>query len=177
MSINLLPPQVKKGKKLQSAFREAYFGFIAIFILLAALVLAFYVYNLIVLNGSRSFENKIADLNSQMPQFKETENKIIEINAKLSKIDAIATQRTLWSDILNKISSATPKNTRIKNLSLNGDNNTILLTGTVLSRKEVAQMKEKLESLGDFKNVTFSSSSYNQASNDYSFSLSFELNK
>lgn len=177
MSINLLPPQVKREKKLRSAFKEVYFGLAAIFILLVVLVAAFYAYDLIVRQESRSFENKVSDLNSKMPQYKETESKITEINAKLSKIDTIAAERILWSDILDKISGATPKNTQIKSLSLNGDNKTIQLTGTALSRKEVALMKEKLESMEDFKNVTFSSSSYNPATNDYGFSLLFELNK
>jgi len=176
MSINLLPPQIKREKRLRSTFKEAYFGFIAMFVLLVVLVLAFYAYDLIIVNQSRSFENSIADLNSSMPQYKETENRIIEINAKLSRIDAIAADRILWSAVLDEISRATPKNVQIKSLALNGDNKTVQLTGTALSRTEIALMKEKLESMEDFQNVTFSSSSYNSTTNDYGFSLSFELN-
>ena len=56
-------------------------------------------------------------------------------------------------------------------MDLNGNTNLVTIQGVALTRKDIALFKEKLET-NNFQNVTFTTSSYNQGSDDYTFSLS-----
>lgn len=177
MSINLLPPQFKNEKRYRSVFREAIFGLSAILFLVVFFSVAFFAYYTYLKSDLKRTEKEIESVNRELAEYKEVEQKIVEINSRLSKINDANQDRVLWSQILELIGQSTPKNVKIKTLALNQSGSTYSLTGTATERREIALMKEKLEGANDFKNVTFSSSSYNQSSNDYGFTLNFDLNK
>ena len=177
MSINLLPPQIKNEKRFRSIFREATFGLLAILALVLLFTGAFLVYFAFLKTSMAKTEKEITVVNQELVEYKDVEQKILEINSRLTKIDEANEDRVLWSHVLELIGQSTPKNVKIKTLALNQSSNAFSLTGTAIDRREIALMKEKLEAANDFKNVTFSSSSFNQGANDYGFSLNFELNK
>ncbi len=95
-------------------------------------------------------------------------------NKKVSQIDDISKDRFVWSKVITEISTFTPKEVRIENMDLNQRTNSATLSGVATTLKDIALFKEKLEQSG-FQNVTFTSSSYNQGTNDYAFSLSVSL--
>lgn len=119
--------------------------------------------------------DKIADQNKLLLRYKEPEDKIKNINSKLSQIESAKASKIIWSDILVELSKDTPSQVQIKTLSLNQTNNKVDLTGYAETRSDIAQFKEKLESSKYFKNVTFSSSIHNEQQANFSYNISCEL--
>lgn len=177
MSINLLPPQLKKEKKLKLIFNQTFFSIFSILIMYLVAIAAFYTYDSYLKSRQKAIESKNSALNQELPSLHDTENVIKDINSRLSKIDDIFSQNDKTSELLSSIGQNTPANVQIKSLSINKSAKTVSLSGTAESRKDIALMKEKLETTSYFQNVIFSTSSYNQSTNDYTFSLSFELKK
>lgn len=174
MAINLVPPKIKNQKKLEIIFNQIYFGLFIMLIMVALLGFALYTYDTYLVSDLKHSEDNISNIDAKIKSLKDTENLIKDVNSRLGKVNSAKEARTIWSNILTSISNSTPKNVQVRNLSLNDVSSSVNLQGTAETRTDIALYKEKLESV-DFKNVTFSTSTYNELQNNYNFSLSFEL--
>lgn len=177
MTINLIPPQIKKGRQISQMLGQLFFGFVAILILVTITSGAFLLYNSYLIVFLKHSENLVHEETNRLKTFRNVELDTKAINAKLGQIEAKNDEKVYWSTIFDLVSGATPKNVQIKSLNLNNSTMTALLTGNANTRTDIALMKEKLESISTFKNVTFTTSSYNLLTDDYSFSLNFEISK
>ncbi len=174
MTINLIPPALKKQKELAAISNQIIFGLCVILIMLGIMSGAIFVYNSTLTKDISKTDQDILEQSKRLKSFKDLEALIKTANQKLDKIDDISKGRMIWSKIIVEISNFTPKGVQIKTMDLNQDTNNGVLSGVATTRKDIALFKEKLEK-GGFKNVTFTSSSYNQNTNDYTFSLSVGL--
>jgi Tfp pilus assembly protein PilN len=174
MSINLIPPRLKKQKGIDYISNQIIFGLIVILFMLGILSLALFTYDSSIKADISKSESRLAEQDKRLKEFKDTENLIKTANQKLAKIDELLKEKTIWSEAIAKISKVTPKSVEIKTMDLNHDSSKVNISGIATTRKDIALFKEGLEK-SSFKNVTFTSSSYNQSTNDYTFSLTLEL--
>jgi len=177
MSINLIPPKIKQERKLNKTLYEAVLGFWIIFACTIIFASAIYFYNSSLSSSLQSWQEKIDDQKTKNKPLAETESKIQKLNNKLIKIDNLITSRTNWSTVLESIASATPKNIQVTNLNLDRASGQIAIQGIATTRTDIAFMKEKLEENDKFSTVTFSTSSFNEQTNDYNFNLNMNLNQ
>jgi Tfp pilus assembly protein PilN len=177
MSINLLPPQIKKEKETSRKFITVFGYSFFLLILLSATGGGIYLYN-------QKLDKKATDLNKKYDQFAaedkqydQTANEINIINQKLVKIDGVNKNRIVWSLILTNLARSTPSGVQIKTLDLSKDAKNASITGEAASRMEIARFKEKLENNDYFKNVVFSSSTVNERESNFTFNMTAELEK
>jgi Tfp pilus assembly protein PilN len=174
MTINLLPPKLKRRKEISTISNHIIFGLSVILIMLSIMAGAIFLYNSSLAKDISKANSNLSEQNKRLKNFKETETLIKNANKKVSQIDDISKDRFVWSKVITEISTFTPKEVRIENMDLNQRTNSATLSGVATTLKDIALFKEKLEQSG-FQNVTFTSSSYNQGTNDYAFSLSVSL--
>lgn len=174
MTINLIPPKLKTEKEIGYIFSQAIFGLTVIVIMLVIMSVALFLYSASLKSDIKKNDARMAQQEQNLKDYKDLESSIRAANNKLLKIETILPEKILWSEVLTRISSFTPKQVQIKTMELSKESNSATVSGIALTRKDIALFKERLEQNG-FKNVTFSSSSYNQSSDDYTFSLTLEL--
>ncbi|HOX41078.1 MAG TPA: PilN domain-containing protein [bacterium] len=175
--INLLPPQLRSEKRINQIINQGIFAVVSLAILFGVWFSALIIYNRYLVNDLRAAEQKALEQKTKQTQFIQLRDKIEEANKKLDSIDKVSKERIHWTQVLSLIGTSVSKNMQIKNLALSSETGIISLSGAATSRTDIAITKEKLESLPLFKNVTFQSSSYNSTTNDYNFSLTFELSR
>lgn len=122
-------------------------------------------------------DNKISNEEKTFESYRELERDIIGINSRLKKIAEIDNTKIDWSNYISSIASSTPPEVTIDSLSLTSIKNSVSFTGKAASRKDIAVLKEKLETSDYFENVIFNTSSYNSTDKNYSFSLTAEIEK
>jgi Tfp pilus assembly protein PilN len=177
MAINLIPPELKRIRNTERLLRKA----LRIAVVVAILILAtsgvlFYVNS----NASREIgriESDLERLTTENDQYANLEDEIADINKKLVKIDGVEKNRILWSSVLTELARCTPAKLSLGTLSLSQDNKKVTLTGVAETRRDIALYKEKLDASDLFKNVLFSSSAVNETDQNFTFSLSAELEK
>lgn len=177
MTINLIPPKLKKEKeinKISRLFFMAFFIVNAIIAIGAVGIISLNQLSQIELNSTNS---KIAEQEKTLANLEDTSKKVKSMNEKLEDINAINKEKTSWSQIITEIAKDTPEKLQIKSLSATNNNNKINLTGSASSRRDIALFKEKLENSNYFDNVVFSTSSFTAETEDFNFNLSCELKK
>lgn len=174
MTINLIPPKLKRQKELNTISSQIIFGLFVVLIMLGIMSGAVFIYNSSLIKDIKRTDNNLTEQNKRLKNLKDIEALIKTANLKLDRIDEGSKSRITWSKIIVEISNFTPKGVQIKTMDLNQETNNAALSGIAITRKDIALFKEKLEK-GGFKNVTFTSSSYSQSTNDYTFSLSLSL--
>lgn len=177
MSINLIPQQLKEDKDNRAIAGQVVFASSALLIMALILAGAFYAYNLYLTQYSEKLSEQLSSSNLNGQLYKDLEKKITGVNAKLSLIDNVLQTKFNWSEILTEIAASTPKNVQVRSLSLGQEEGKASITGTAAERRDIALLKEKLDSLPALQNVTFTTSSYNAAANNYNFSIKFEVIK
>ncbi|MCX6813640.1 MAG: PilN domain-containing protein [Candidatus Azambacteria bacterium] len=175
MTINLIPPELKKEKSSRKIGHFASSISITIIIVLAIIFATMYGQNYFLAQNIKKIDQKIADQDITLKKYADLEQKINESNQKLEQLKKINNDKIAWSVIIKDLSGRTPSKVSIKTVTAGSDNYKISLTGSAETRRDIAKFKEKMEESKYFKNVTFSSSSLNEESNDYSFSISTEL--
>lgn len=173
--INLIPPQLKKEKAIQKKIGYLSIGLISLLSLIAAATLLMYIYNQFALGTVVNLRSETEATKKGSEQYASVENKINQTNAKLKKLEGIDKKRVLWSNVLTELANTAPAQVQLKNVSFDQETGKVLLTGSAGNRMAIANFKDKLETSNYFKNVFFSSSSLNEATTDYSFSLTAEL--
>lgn len=177
MTINLLPPQIKKEKQIAKALAQFSLVLAAILLLVSMTGAAFYAYNGYLDQFLRRTKDRIEEENTKIKTLKNVEESVKTINGKLSLLEAKENERLYFSSVLDRVSANTPKAIEIKSLNIIKESLGATITGSAISRTDIALMKEKMEASGYFKNVTFTSSTYTDATSSYSFSLTFEIIK
>ncbi len=177
MMINLIPTQLKRERKLKAAAGSASLA-VALLIIVIAIISELLGY-LAGTSQSRlkSIEDKISTANKSAEQYGEIEQKINQINGKLVKIETVNKNRPLWSLVIAEFEKSVPVQTSINSLSMDQATGTLVLSGQAESRREIAKFKEKMESSPFFKDVYFSSSAYQSGQNNFSFSITANLER
>lgn len=173
MTINLIPPKLKKEKDFRKT-TGIFFTFlniilIVIIIVTSTCVAANYFYE----QDSKKLQNQINDQQTALIKFSSLKSEVSTVNSKLDIINNIDSSRILWSNIVLELGRCTPAEVQIKTLT--SSENKITIAGSAATRRDIAKFKEKLESSKNFKNVIFTSSSLTEESSDYNFDLNCEL--
>lgn len=174
MAINLIPPPLKHQKEINYIFNQIVFGLFILLFMLGIMVLALFIYDSSIKEDIIKSQNRLSDQEKNLKDYKSTESSLKSINQKLLNIDGVLKEKVIWSEILARISGVTPKTVQVKTMDLYSDSSKTTISGVAVTRKDIAIFKEELEK-NSFNNVVFTSSSYNQNTDDYTFSLSFEL--
>jgi len=173
MTINLIPPKLKKEKE----FRKTS-GIFIMFLNIIMVVLLIVTGTCLTANyfytkDLNNIKSQIAEQQLVLSKYADLKKEVANVNAKLDKINNIDTTRILWSNIVAELGRCTPTEVQIKTFS--SKDNKISLTGSAATRRDIAKFKEKLEASKNFKNIVFTSSSLNETTNDYGFDLNCEL--
>ena len=177
MSINLIPTKIKEEREKAKIMNELLIFLIAYFLLFCVLTSTIYLTNFYLKTNISSLNTNIEQENIKLKEFTDTEKQLISTNQKLTSIQQIDTDRIIWSNVLTELLSLLPNTTQLNSISTDGTNKLITLSGNAKSRTDIANLKDKLEDSGYFKNITFSTSSYNDQTAVYSFKLLAELEK
>lgn len=178
MTINLIPPKLKKEKEINKISRLFFAAFFIVNAIIAIGAIGLMSLNQLSQMELESSNNKIAEQEKLLASLEETSKKVESMNQKLEDINKINKEKTSWSQIITEIAKDTPEKLQIKSLSATNNNNSkINLTGSASSRRDIALFKEKLENSNYFENVIFSTSSFTQETEDFNFNLSCELKK
>lgn len=175
MTINLLPPNIKKVKEYQKILSFISYFFACIFLILIFFTVIVYIADMSIITDINKNSKEITSQEATLKSLEDISEKVIVINSKLDKISQVDTNRVIWSNVLKDLANDTPKNLQIASLSLDKESSKIQLTGSAATRRDIASFKEKLEASKYFKNVTFSTSSHSVESDTFSFNLSAEL--
>ena len=173
MTINLIPPKLKKEKE----FRKTS-GIFVVFLNIILIVLLIvtgtcFAANYYYKKDLNNIKDQINEQQLVLAKYKDLKVEVATVNSKLDIINNIDTTRVLWSNIVAELGRCTPTEVQINTFT--SKDNKITLTGSAATRRDIAKFKEKLESSKNFQNVVFTSSSLNETTNDYGFDLSCEL--
>lgn len=173
--INLIPPQLKREKKVRTIFQHILMMLFGLAIMLGIFNAALFAYNSYLLTTQHSLQKKIDESNDDLKKYKGLEAEVKSVNSKLSLIDTALGLRTDVNELFFLITKATPSTIQFKSYAFNQDKKTISLSGTADNRTDIANFKEEIEKNPVFKTVTFSTSSYNTANSKYNFTLTIEM--
>lgn len=175
MTINLLPPKLKQEKEFKKISKTVVLFLSFLFLILIGFTASIYFADQQVKGKSRNDNDKISEEEASLLKLKPIETKVNIINSKLDKISQIDSKRAYWSVLIKDLAGDTPQKVQIKTLSADKNTNRIDITGSAQTRRDIAAFKEKLEASNYFKNVTFYTSSLETQSNEYTFTMSCEL--
>jgi len=175
MTINLIPPKFKKERAIKRTFGIVIFGFVALGLMVIAVTAIFLLSNVFAQNDIKNINMKIQDQQATILKYKELEDDINSTNGKLKKLDSLSSKKIFWSMVLTDLANSTPEKIQITNFSISQITAKGTLNGIAETRRDIAKFKEKLEASNYFKNVGFSASSYQEATNDYTYTMSLEI--
>jgi Tfp pilus assembly protein PilN len=176
MTINLIPPKLKKERQLETYVKAgtSYLGLVLFILLLVSATI--FISNQLTEYDIASTKTKIEATNEQIAKYKEVETSLNKINSKMEKISSQEENNVIWSKVAQELGNSTPIEVQVLSLTLKSDNRSINVSGMAKTRRDIAKMKEKMEDSGFFKNITFSSNSvYNSTQDLFSFTLNGEL--
>ena len=175
MTINLIPPKLRKEKELMKTVNLVFlFASFLLIILIGAAALVYgadYQKKTQLRGVQKSLDDQVVTLK----KYEDIEKEIESLNSKLKTIDSLSSKKIIWSSILDEIAKDTPVAMQIKTLSLDKETGKISITGFADTRRDIAKLKEKMDNSKYFKNVVFASSNYSEETKNYSFSISCEL--
>lgn len=175
MTINLLPPNLKKEKEYIKIFHALVVFFVSIFLILVLATASIFLADLEISSQSNKNNDELSNQEATLKKLEPVKSKVDIINSKLDKISQIDSTRAFWSNIIKDLANDTPQKVQIKTLSLDKTTNKIDFSGLALTRRDIAAFKEKLEASKYFMNVTFYTSSLDTQTENYSFNMSCEL--
>ena len=175
MSINLIPPKLKKERKERKT-TALFFTFLTFYLILFCILSAvIYLADTYIKKSLSNMDVQIAEETLKANNYKDVEANIKLVNGKLDSIKKEETSKIYWSKILDELARSTPENAQIKILSSSTENKSLNITGDAASRRDIAKLKDKMEDSKYFKNVNFSTSSYNETDKNFTFNLTCEL--
>lgn len=174
MTINLIPPKLKKEKQYRKiigiGFSFAMVVFLFLFITTGTLMAANYYYQ----SDLSKLKKQVDDQSQTIKKYTNLEKEVTSTNKKLEIINQIDSGRIIWSNIISEMAASTPTAVQIKQFS-SGAEGRITIIGVAETRRDIAKFKDKLESSKNFQNVVFDSSSLDQSLNNFSFNITCEL--
>ena len=175
MTINLIPPKLKKEKQYRKMIGVGFSFLSAILAVFLIVTATFVAANFYYKNDLARIKSKVSDQEQQLKKYSDLEKEVASINTKLGVINQIDLERPIWSNIIAEMAKSTPVAVQIRTLNASKDTKKISLTGTAATRRDIAKFKDKLESSKNFQNIIFASSSLDEKTNNYSFSITCEL--
>lgn len=175
MTINLIPPKLKKEKEYKKIVGVCVSSLFVLFLVCLIVTATIMADNFFQSKDRISLNQKIDQQKRLIKTYSEIEAQINQTNQKLSNLDNLNNGRVLWSEVISELARSTPGAVQIKNLVSNAESKKLTMTGTAKERRDIAKFKEKLENSSAFTDVVFTSSSHNAETNDFSWSLSCEL--
>lgn len=175
MSINLVPPKIKKEQRLRKTSGQVIYFAFSVLLILIVFTAAIFIADRFLAKETEKIDQKISETNVSLKNYKDLEDNITYVNKKIDSLSKADSERTLWSNHITELANITPKNVQIKSLSLNSDSKKITLTGVASSRKDIAMLKDNMETSSKFKNVTFTSSTLEANTGSFTFNMSCEI--
>ncbi len=153
IKINIIPEKIKKEIKLNFIFnliqKSIYIGII--FSSIIAIILMISEHTLLItlakeVNGSSlSFKSNANT----------SENKVTDINNKLSLLETVQSDYTRWSIFLNFISRNVPEGVKLNKLQISKENKSVSFSGNAKTRDNLLSFKKILEDSKIFTEVDF----------------------
>jgi Tfp pilus assembly protein PilN len=181
ININLLPQELKL-KRIQAKHTVSLIS-VCLVIIFATVILG-----IIAQSAKETVTAHLGNTQANVDQSNnlQGENKTLVDDALLINDRAQATNdvnktRAIWSQVLQELSNDAPSDVQFETVTANAlKKPNFQLTGNTSSEVEIIKFKDKLESSGFFKNVTFKNSSLNSgqtSGQNLKFTLEFDLAK
>ncbi|OQA04436.1 MAG: Fimbrial assembly protein (PilN) [bacterium ADurb.Bin400] len=175
MTINLIPPKLKREKKLKKTVNKVF-----VFSVFASIALA--VVSVMILSISHSVKSRFKQVEQaheslieESRKFAELETQIALTNDKLVKIDKAKKGTVLWSQVIQELATVMPEKVSLKTLTMDQEKKGVNIGGEARSLRDIAKLKEKMTRSPYFQNVFFKTSSWNHDIGTLNFSLTAEL--
>lgn len=176
-TINLIPPKIKRqqrAKRLSKVISSALFS---ILIMILIVFMALYTTDRFLKSELSSSTQNLADTEYKLKSFKDIEDRIGSINTKLLRLNTLKSQNIVWTDVIEKIGLAVPDKVQISGVQMDATGKKFTLSGIAPSRREIVMLQTKLEDSDYFSGVTFGSSSLDDKTNTFTFSLTGDFKK
>lgn len=175
--INLLPAKIKHEQRLNQLSRQINTAIAAIIIMVALAYSAVYFVNF-YLSAQVDKNNEILDKTKvEITRLKPYEDDVSSINAKLSKLSSLNSQRYDWATVLADINNSVPSQVQVQSIAIETQTAKVTISAAAETRSDIVKLQAALEALPYFKNMSFESSVFSESNNYYSFSMSGSLEK
>ena len=175
MTINLIPPKIKKERASQRTYGSIVFGIVMLGLLIIVTTSIFLISNIVVNKEVADTQTRINDQEATIVKYKDLVNKINTTNDKLKILDSYDANKILWSIVLTNLASSTPEAVQLTNFTITQNGLKGSVNGAAATLRDTAKLREKMEDSKYFKNVSFTTSAYRDSTTDYSFTISFEI--
>lgn len=175
ISINLLPEEVKKKKKIASENSTLITICITTGIIFAILLVLIFSLKATLVIYEKSSLKEIDNLENQINNFKDLKEKAIFITDRVEEIKKDI-QQISYSQILLEISKSTPNDLQIDQITVNIKNEPMVrISGKTSSITQAVKFKEKLQINPLFTKTDLPTTSLDTATNQISFSIECNL--
>ncbi|MCU0679044.1 MAG: hypothetical protein MUC28_01180 [Planctomycetes bacterium] len=152
LTLNIIPDTLKKEIEFRTVYRLTK-NFLAWFII------ALVIYSIIILAALYFLEQHLAETIVQANLITKNTgnytNKVKNINNQLNAISNVQGEFVKWSSFLEKFSSSINDDIALSRLSLDRNQNTIYLSGTARTRDGLLALKDGMEKIGYFSDISF----------------------
>lgn len=176
-TINLIPPKIKLEQKIKRIERSV---FLTIFVILLMTLLVYgglYYAQISISTQLAKTKQELSETEMKVESLKDVENQINTINAKLTKITTLKKQNISWSDVIAKLNASTPEKVKINSFQADRTAKKLTINGAAETRRDIVKFQTKLDSIGYFANLSFSTSTYNETEQYYTFTLTGDIVK
>lgn len=175
--INLLPAKIKKEQKLKQISKQVNMAMVMILIMICMAYTAVYLVDYFLSSQIDERNALLAQANNDITRLKPIEDDINSINSKITKLSSLKGSRYEWSTVISDINNSVPKSVQIKTLLLDHKDGKIVISAAAETRGDIVKLQASLEDLPYLKNMSFESSTYNDADNNFSFNMTGAIGK
>lgn len=175
--LNLLPPLEKKELELEAiSYWLAFFCASLLMLVIVFTLLCFSSYlHLSILIGGQEKQIETAESDAKGQELIQIEEKINDINQKISKIDQLQHGFVCWTPILENISALVPNGIYLENLAFQAKNSEVKLSGHADLREQVIKLSERIEENSLFIDINDPLSNL-ISKEDINFTFDFKIN-
>jgi Tfp pilus assembly PilM family ATPase/Tfp pilus assembly protein PilN len=174
LGVNLLPAENIQKININRNYQQLKFVRSVISLISIIIILGLLSVWLILMFESNKYQKVLtsAQLTKISPKAQRIEDKIIDLNNKINRINSLVNSRSSYYSALNDINSITQEGVNIISLVLENQGSKFKLTGTADTRDHLLSYKEQLQNQGSFVNITVPLKSLEKPS-DISFEINF----
>lgn len=176
-TINLIPPRIKKAQRTKRLTGLVTSSLFSILLMVLIVYGAVYLADTFIKNDLNSVNENIAEAEYKLKSFKDIEDRIAAVNAKIARLDNLKKQSLAWTDVLAKYNASVPEKIQITSTQMDSGTKKFTLNGIAPSRREIVRLQTKLEESDYFANVVFGSSVYDDKTGNFTFSLTGAFSK
>lgn len=175
--INLLPAKIKKEQKLKQISKQINVAIFTLLIMVAMSYTAVYLVDYYLSSQIDKNNDLLEQTRIQIAKLKPIEDDINTTNAKITKLESLKSQRYDWSTIISDINNSVPANVQLKSYDIDAKSNRVTLNASAETRSDIVKLQASLEKLPYFKNLSFSSSTFSEGTDNYNFNMQGDLEK